>query len=278
MRMRIATNYQSLVAQRRLRNAINIESEKNVKLSSGDRISKASYDPAGLAISEIQKAKITSLYQLERNANDSTSILQVAEGTLAVIQENAIRLKELAIKHANDVMGDTDRLVGDLEFQQLKKEAKRLAIASSYNGTKLLDGKGAAYDLQIGLNNNPGQDRLYYNLKNILDPSNYFELGDASITSKLNSQLALSKIDKMTDQVSRGRAELGGLSVRVDSIVTNIQIKRENHQSSRSKIRDTDIARETALRAVATIQKNASVQSLVHANSTPSRVAKLIDA
>src|SRR3954463_16482600 len=102
MGLRVATNTQSLAAQRNL--GINTAAQKNSleKLASGSRIVRAADDAAGLAISENMKAVIRSVRQDVRNANDGISMIQTAEGAMNEVGNILIRFRELSIQAASD--------------------------------------------------------------------------------------------------------------------------------------------------------------------------------
>src|SRR5690606_28481447 len=108
------------------------------RLSSGLRITRASDDAAGLAISERFRADIRSLAQAERNAMDGVSMLQVAEGALHEVSSILIRMRELAIQASNGTLGDSEREALDKEFQALIEEIDRIASVTEFNGTKML--------------------------------------------------------------------------------------------------------------------------------------------
>ena len=153
MGFRINTNVASLQAQTSLTKVNKETQESFSKLSSGARITKASDDAAGLAISEKMKAEIRSSLQANRNANDGISMIQVAEGGLNETSNILTRLRELSIQAASDTIGDSERGMTNLEYQQLKSEMERIAKVTEFNGKKLLDGTADKYDFQVGSNN-----------------------------------------------------------------------------------------------------------------------------
>lgn len=110
------------------------------RLSSGLRINSAADDAAGLAIRELMRADIAAFHQGARNANDAISMLQVADGALAIIDEKLIRMKELAEQAATGTYDSTQRLMIDSEFQAMASEIDRIANATDFNGIHLLDG------------------------------------------------------------------------------------------------------------------------------------------
>ena len=122
------------------------------RLSSGLRINGAADDAAGLAIRELMRADVAALHQGVRNANDAISMLQVADGALGIIDEKLIRMKELAEQAATGTYNSTQRLMIDSEFQAMASEIQRIAIATDFNGIKLIDGVKSNLSKDIQLN------------------------------------------------------------------------------------------------------------------------------
>lgn len=273
--MRVLTNVNTLVAQKYLQQHTNDLSKENSKLSSGERIVSASDDPAGFAISETLKSKVKSNYQAERNTNDSISMLQVAEGTLGVMAGVSSRLRELAIQAANDTIGESERGVIDREFQSLKAEIERMTLSTSYNGNKLINSSGSVYDFQVGITSQ-GNDRVRYDMSKVLDSKNNFGISQISLKTKEGAQNSLSKIDNMLSQLSASRAEIGSMNVRMSAVVQNLQVSRESISATNSKIRDADIAAETAIRMKEGLLQSASLSMLKNSNDNPGKILKLI--
>jgi len=110
------------------------------KLSSGYRINRAGDDAAGLAISEKMRAQIKGLGQASRNAQDSISLIQTAEGALSETHSILQRMRELAVQSANDTNTGTDRSAIQNEVTELTKEINRIATTTEFNTKKLLNG------------------------------------------------------------------------------------------------------------------------------------------
>lgn len=110
------------------------------KLSSGLRINRAGDDAAGLAISEKMRGQIRGLNQASRNAQDSISLIQTAEGALNETHDILQRMRELAVQSANDTNTDGDRKQLQSEVTQLKAELDRIGNTTEFNTKKLLDG------------------------------------------------------------------------------------------------------------------------------------------
>lgn len=110
------------------------------RLSSGLRIGTAADDAAGLAVRELMRSDVSTLNQGVRNANDAISMIQTADGALEVIDEKLIRMKELAEQAATGTYTSDQRIIIDSEFQAMASEIQRIAMATDFNGIKLLDG------------------------------------------------------------------------------------------------------------------------------------------
>ena len=110
------------------------------KLSSGYRINRAGDDAAGLAISEKMRGQIRGLNQASRNAQDSISMIQTAEGALNETQAILQRMRELSVQSANDTNVGIDREAIQNEVNQLKSEINRISDTTEFNTKKLLNG------------------------------------------------------------------------------------------------------------------------------------------
>src|SRR5579885_1020713 len=246
MSLRIATNVQSLAAQRFLEQNHEMQNRSLEKLSSGSRINRAGDDAAGLAISENLKASIRSMKQATRNANDGISLIQVAEGSMNEISNILIRMRELSIQAASDTIGDTERGFVDKEIQHLKSEIDRISRTTEFNGTKLLDGTSPELEVQVGMHNSPDLDRFRYDTKELVTTLDSLGLGGISTKSKQSSQENLEMLDHAIVHVNENRASMGALQNRIYSTVNNNQIYTENLMTANSRIRDTDMAEETS--------------------------------
>lgn len=276
MGIRINTNIASIAAQRALGvTKLNLDSNLR-KLSSGERITRAADDAAGLAISEKLKAHIRGIRQAKRNSDDGISLIQTAEGGLNEISNIVIRLRELSIQAASDTVGNTERGFSNIEFQNLLQEIQRISKGSEFNGTKLLDGTGGVVEFQIGIHNDPDLDRIKYDATNIDSTLESLGLTGENIANKEGAQLSLAKLDTALVRINGTRAELGALQNRLSSTSNNLQITEENFSAANSRIRDVDVASETADMAKNNILTQAGVSVLSQANQAPNVALKLI--
>jgi flagellin len=276
MGFRIATNVQSLTAQRSLSKISTQEAKTTAQLASGSRITKSSDDSAGLAISEKLRANIRSSQQANRNANDGISMIQVAEGGLDEGANILIRLRELAIQSASDTIGETERSYTDLEFTQLKDELQRISQTTEFNDVKLLDGSSDKLEFQIGSGNDQFEDRIVYDPGKINAGLDSLGLGGEQVNSKGGAQASLEKIDNAINTVSGQRAELGALQNRLITTSSNLETGVENMSAANSRIRDVDYAAATAKNTQNNIMKQAGVSVLSQANQAPQQALRLL--
>jgi flagellin len=276
MGFRINTNVSSIAAQRSL--SINSrESEGNLsKLASGSRITKAADDAAGLAISEKLKANIRSLKQADRNANDGISMVQTAEGGLNEVSSILTRMRELAVQTSSDTVGDSERKMTNMEYQNLKLELERISQVTEFNGNKLLSGEGDMYDFQVGTNNDQFQDRISYDAQQVNARLDGLNIAELDVSTKQGSQESLASIDGAIEKVSGFRSYLGAIQNRLVSTSNNLQVNVENMSAANSRIRDVDYADATATKAKNDILNSAGTSVLAQANMSGQNALKLI--
>jgi flagellin len=276
MGLRINTNMMSINAHRNLRGTQSAMQSTSEKLSSGYRINKSADDAAGLAISENLNGQIRSFKQSARNAQDGVSFIQVAEGGMNEVSNMITRLRELAVQAASDTIGEKERGYLDRETQQLKLEIERIAQGTEYNGTKLLNGEGTRLDFQIGIKNNEFLDRISY------DPSttniSLESLGLAEIGSgtKEAAQESLAAIDASLITLNTNRSQLGALQNRLNSTISNTEVAVENLSAARSRIKDADVASESAEIARTSIMLQSGISVLAQANQSQAMALKLL--
>ncbi len=276
MALRISTNVASLNAQKSLRNT-NLGMERSLaRLSSGYRINQAADDAAGLAISENLRGQIRGLKQASRNAEDGVSLVQVAEGGLNEISNMLIRLRELGVQAASDTIGETERKFLDVEYQQLKSEIQRIAEVTQFNGRDLLNGTGGVIDVQVGVQNDPFKDRISFNSSAANSTLEALGLTAEGLATKEGAQMSLAVVDAGMTQVNAMRANFGAMQNRLNSTIANLSIAHENLSAANSRIRDADIADETAELTRNQILMQAGVSVLGQANQAQQVALKLL--
>lgn len=274
--MRINTNTASLHGQNALKKSSSEMESSQAKLASGQRITKAADDAAGLAISEKMKAEIRSGRQANRNANDGISLVQTAEGGLSETSSLLTRMKELAMQSATDTLSDTERSMVEGEYQMMQMELDRIASNTQFNGRKLLNGSGEQLEFQVGLSGQMN-NRVGYNSGSIRSDSTALGIAGGSVSSKEGARNVLGTIDRAFDTISGHRAMLGSIQNRLQASSNNLDIFNENMSASNSRIRDVDYAMESANLARNSVVTDAGTAVLAQANIEPKAALKLVE-
>ena len=146
----IKNNIMAGNAARHLGKAYDSLSTSVERLSSGLRINSAKDDAAGLAVRELVRADIAVLQQGSRNAQDGISMLQTMEGAMGVIDDNLIRMKELAEQAATGSYSNAQREIMNAEFDEMANEIERISLNTKFNDIAMLDGSGGNVKIHVG--------------------------------------------------------------------------------------------------------------------------------
>ena len=274
MGLRINTNVPSINAQRNLSNVSEQLATSYRRLSSGLRISTAADDAAGLAISERLRSQVRSLEQAKRNSNDGISLVQTVEGGLNETTSLLTRLRELSIQSANGTVSASDKDTLNEEFTALVSEIDRIARSTSFNGVNLLDGASSIVSLQVGFGTTTGIDTIDVTLSPSLSTS--LGLSSLSISSAGSTSVAIAAIDAAINTVSSLRGRLGAVQNRLNVTVNNLSVRVENLSAAESRIRDVDVASETANLTKNSILQQAALAILGQANLAPQSALSLL--
>ena len=272
MGLRVNTNVASLNAQRNLSNSTSQLGGNFARLSSGLRIATAADDAAGLGISERMRADIRSYTVASRNAQDGISLVQTAEGALNEVSDILGRMRELSMQSANGTLSDTDRTTLDTEFQQLVEEVDRISATTQFNGVELLDGSNSSIAIQVGIDGGTN-DVISVSGADATAAT----LGvDGDISSAANATAMLTTLDDAIDDVNSARGTLGAQQNRLDSTLRSLANVRENTSAAESRIRDVDVAQETADLTRNSILQQAATSVLAQANAQPQLALSLL--
>jgi flagellin len=201
--------------------------------------------------------------------------VQTAEGALGEVQSIMGRMRELAMQGANGSLTAVDRGFLDTEYQSLKLELERIQGSARFNGRQLLSLTAEEIDFQVGLDNTAADQLTVtfggFGLTSILDASNSVagSTTDGSLT-------ALTTIDDAMDIISASRARFGASMNRLQITISSIETMRLNLSAANSRIRDVDIAVETANLAKNQVLAQAGVSVLAQANQLPQLALNLL--
>jgi len=274
MGLRVNTNVAAINAQRNLVNTTTGLNRSLERLSSGLRITRAADDAAGLALSEGFRAEIRGLQMAQRNALDGISLLQVAEGALNEVSGNLIRMRELAIQSANGTLGAAEQDALDVEFQALDDEINRIAGVTTFNGTALLDGSVASIDFQVGVN--AGGNNVI-TVTNVDATSATLGIDALDIGDGGDPDAALTALDTAIATVASNRGSLGAAQNRLESTIRSLAVSVENASAAESRIRDVDVAAETANLTKMQVLQQAGIAVLAQANVSTQGALSLLN-
>lgn len=266
------TNVASLNAQRNLFRTNNDLNTSFQRLASGFRINSARDDAAGLVISNQLSSQIVSLNVSIRNANDGISLAQTAEGALQEVTNLLLRARELSISAASGQNSTAARAALDAEFQDIQDEIVRIGENTEFGGQVLLDST-TNFVIQVGQDS--GQvisvDTVDITAGAVATFTSY-----TGITSASLADAGLDEIDAAITAVDTARGTLGAQQNRLSSTIANLQNVVENVSASRSRIRDTDFAAETANLAKNQILQQAGLSVLAQANASNQSILSLL--
>ena len=270
----ISTNTAANAAVRYLNVNSQQETSALSKLSSGSRITSASDDAAGLAISTRISSDVTTLQQAATNASQATSILQTADGGASNISDILARMKSLASESASGTVTDSSRTYINSEFSQLSSEIDSIASGTRYSSQSLLDGSSSFASGVSVLVGSSASDTITITLSSLTASSLGVTSLDVSTQSGATS--ALTALDTAIDTVSAARADIGAQESRFNFSADSISTQTQNLQSANSAIKDVDIAAEQATLSSAEVKTQAAVSAETAANQMPQYLLKLL--
>lgn len=273
--MIINHNLPSLNTYRQLSTNNSNTSKSLEKLSSGLRINKAGDDAAGLAISEKMRGQIRGLDQASRNAQDSISLIQTAEGALNETHSILQRMRELAVQASNDTNVSADRTAIDKEMTALTEEIDRIASTTEFNTQKLINGKFSATAMKLQIGANEGQS-MDVKIRNMESSALGVATSDLKVASHGSAAQAISTINTAIETVSTERSKLGAWQNRLEHTIANLGTSSENLTASESRVRDVDMAKEMMTFTKNNILSQAAQAMLAQANQKPQSVLQLL--
>lgn len=285
MAITIGSNIASLQAQRRLSIASDALGKTFEKLSSGQRINRASDDAAGLAIADALRAQQRIATVAIRNANDGISTIGIADSALGQIGDVLSRLAELAEQSANGVFSTTQRSALANEFVALASEIERIANTTSFNGVKLLSG-GSTLTLQVGFDSGSTSQIGFTGVQGTLAALGLANANKSALSYSINdatidlaqsaSRIALDAVNAAIGSLASTRGVLGSVESRLNVAIQNLTVSRENFAAAESRIRDVDVAAEAAELTRLSILQQAGAAVLAQANQQPALALSLL--
>jgi flagellin len=285
MPITLGSNIASLRAQRSLNHSTQSLSEVYQRLSSGQRINKASDDAAGLSIADSLKAQQRVASVAIRNANDGISSIAIADAALAEIGNVLTRMAELSEQSANGVFSVTQRSALGDEFIALASEVERIATTTNFNGVRLLSG-GSSMVLQVGFDSASTSQISYTGVQGTLNSLGLAAANSSALAYSLNgstieagqsaARATLDAVNAAISSLAQTRGTLGAAESRLNVAITNLSVARENFAAAESQIRDTDVAQQAAELTRLGILQQAGAAVLAQANQQPALALSLL--
>ena len=259
------------------------------KLSSGQRINRASDDASGLAVSEKMRSQIRGLNQAGQNIQNGVSFIQTTEGYLGETTDIVQRLRELAVQSSNGIYSASDRGMIQVEVSQLVDEVNRIASHAQFNGMNMLTGAfskagvggqaGAGLTIQVGANADQNKTIFIGTMSALalgLQTNNGQGVQSLNIATPQQANLSLAQLDKALETITKQRADLGAYQNRFEMAGKGVAVAAENLTASESRIRDVDMATQMVSYTKNQVLQQAGSAMLAQANVATRSVTQLL--
>ncbi|MBG6220544.1 MULTISPECIES: flagellin [unclassified Janthinobacterium] len=285
------TNAASLSAQNSITNTQAKLSTSMTRLSTGFRINSAMDDAAGLQIATRLKAQTSGMAVAMNNTQNSTSMLQTAEGAFGEVNNMLVRMKDLATQAADASSTSADKTAMQAEYNALGQELYNVMTNTTFGGTKLLGKGSAAADgtlstsmtFQIGASSS---EKMTFDVSTNLSAlntalgtisANFSSAASASATElTANANTNIGLLATAIDSVSTVRSSLGATANRLDHVNTNLANIATNTKAATGRIMDTDFATESSNMTSSQMLLQAGTAMLKQSNSMSSMVMSLL--
>ena len=281
----VNTNMSSLISQRNLSNATDSLNTALQRMSTGYKVNRAADDAAGMFIATNLETQIRGSKVAQDNIANGINLLQITEGDMGIIEDNLLRMRDLAIQAANGVYSAESMQAMEDEVSYRAAEISRVANASQFNGLKLLDGTGLPRGLRLQVGANSDADQNAMNVDATVFAATDADTllgGDAAgsiqtaFDSATNAAEFIETLDDALAELNTRKASIGAYQSRLESAKTSLVTSVENSSAAKSTIMDADIAEESANYAKASILQQTSAALLTQANQLPALALQLI--
>jgi flagellin len=278
------TNNAALAAQNSINRTQNSLSTSMTRLSTGYRINSAMDDAAGLQIATRLKAQTSGMAMAMRNTQNSTSMLQTAEGALDEVTNMLVRMKDLATQAADASSTTNDKTAMQSEYNALGLELGNVLKNTSFGGNKLLVGGTVAGSMtfQIGASSSETMTvNLATDVSQVVSDvsaatANYSaaSTGASELTSTANATIGL--LNTAIDSVGKVRSGLGAAANRLEHVYNNLANISTNSKAATGRIMDVDFASESSNMTSSQMLLQAGTAMLKQTNSMSSMVMSLL--
>ena len=276
MSFTVRTNIASMTALRFVGRSDRQLRKTMARVSSGNRMARASDDAAGMAVSENLDAAIRSLTVARRNTLDGMNVIDTAEQATGEVANILKRLRELAVQASSETLAADERQYIQEEFTALEAEINRIANITEFNGQALTDGSAVVMDVQVGIANT-ANDRIGIATQDLRATTLGVDVGTIDMSTSSNAQNALANLDTALDLVNGYRSSYGASQNRLESAMRNLDRYTMDMSGARSRVQDADYAFETAQLAKYTLLRQTGEAVLGQTQELQRTVVSLID-
>jgi flagellin len=234
------------------------------RLSSGLRINMSGDDAAGLAVANSYRSAQAVLTQGVRNANDGLSTLQIKDGALNNISTLLDRLSTLATQAASSA-STVDHTVLDNEFQAVLAEIDREANVAGLNSTS---------GFSVFVSSDAGNGTVGGTI-GAADTAT-MAIDSANVTDTTNAAAAVTAVAAAIVTLGQTQATVGTLENSLTYAVSLASSQIVNDKAAESRIRDANIAEESANLTRYNILTQSGIAALAQANQTSAAVLALL--
>jgi flagellin len=234
------------------------------RLSSGYRINRSGDDAAGLTVANQYRSEIAVLTQGVRNAGDGLSNLQIQDGALNNIATLLDRLSTLATQSAS-TSSTVDRTVLDAEFQDVLAEIDREAAVA---------GIDSAQSFSVFVSNDSSNGTIGGSIGAVDTAA--LGIDSLDVTSAANAATAVDTINTAIGTLGSAQATVGTIQNRLQFAISLAQSQIVNTKAAESRIRDANIAEESANLTRFSVLTQAGIATLAQANQQSTALLALL--
>ena len=280
----INTNTISNKLLNNLEDASNAYKSAVEKLSTGIKINSAADDPSGFAIAKGLEVQTRGAAIASSNIDSGINLVKTAEGVLDVVQDNLMRIRDLALEAMNGTYSEKELKALESEAKARAQEIDRLSKNAKFNDFTVFDTSKTYSDyilIQVGTGaeqatNTIKIDKVFYGatMSSLCTALNSSTLAFSSTRSEMET--LVGNIDKAIGNVTERITTAGYSMNRLETAKDALNVMSENILSAHSTIVDTDVARTSSEYTKQYIMQQTVTSLLTQANQMPSLAMSLI--
>ena len=261
--MFIAGNPSALAAVKAIQTANSSITQASERISTGQRINRASDDPAGLMLANRLKVQLASFSKVTDNLSMATAVTQLVDDSLTQIQDLLASMRTLALASSSGSYSSTEMAANQTQLDSYVSEIDSIANNALWNGSSVMNGGTTSMTFQSGVNTG---DSIAVSFSTMLSSS--LTVGSLDIqTSTTTASNAIDTIDTAISAVSTYQSTIGAKQNVIAAQSNLAQSTVVNYSTAYGAIVNADMAQETANLASAQIQRDAATAMLAQSGT-----------